>query len=71
MKELVETMAEIIVENVDSGKVVPVPGIGRISLRNRPRRLVRNPKTGERSMKDADRVPKMAFSKSLKKRVET
>lgn len=43
-----------------------LPGVGKITCRERPERMARNPSTGEQIRKDADRVVKITVAKTLK-----
>ena len=56
----------IITKEVACGGAVTLPGVGKISCRERPERMVRNPATGEQFKKDADKVVKMTIAKALK-----
>ncbi len=56
----------IIMREVASGGAVTLPGIGKFFCRERPEREVRNPATGEKFMKDADKVVKVTIAKALK-----
>jgi DNA-binding protein HU-beta len=62
----IEALTEIISETVASGGAVTLPGIGKFMCRERPKREVRNPATGQKFWKDADRVVKVTIAKALK-----
>ena len=43
-----------------------LPGVGKISCRERPERTARNPATGEQIQKPADKVIKVTVAEALK-----
>ncbi len=59
-------LISVIKETVSEGGAVSLPGIGKISSRDRAARTYRNPRTGESISKPEDRAPKMTFSRTLK-----
>lgn len=61
-----EALTAIITEEVSAGGAVTLPGVGKVSCRARPERMVRNPSTGEQFKKEADKVVKMTIAKALK-----
>ena len=61
-----DAMCNLITREVSGGGAVTLPGVGKISCRKRPERMVRNPATGEQFKKDADKVVKMTIAKALK-----
>ena len=61
-----DSIIEIITEEVSKGGAVTLPGVGKIYCRERPERMVRNPATGEQFKKEADKVVKMTIAKALK-----
>ncbi len=61
-----DALAEIVTKEVASGGAVNLPGLGKFACRARPERTVRNPSTGERMQKPADRVAKVTIAKQLK-----
>tara|TARA_B100000886_G_C20174366_1_gene387425 strand:- start:27 stop:314 length:288 start_codon:yes stop_codon:yes gene_type:complete len=61
-----DAMCNLITREVSGGGAVTLPGVGKISCRERPERMVRNPATGEQFKKDADKVVKMTIAKALK-----
>ena len=63
---MLDALTSIITETVSQGGAVNLPGVGKISLRERPERMARNPATGEQIKKDADRVVKVTVAKALK-----
>ena len=64
-----DAITDIITREVSNGGAVTLPGVGKISCRARPARMVRNPATGEQIHKDADKVVKMTIAKALKESV--
>ena len=64
-----DAICNIITKEVSGGGAVTLPGIGKISCRARPERMVRNPATGEQFKKEADKVVKMTIAKALKESV--
>ena len=63
---MLEALTGIITETVSQGGAVTLPGVGKISLRERPERMARNPSTGEQIQKPADKVIKVTVAKALK-----
>ncbi len=63
---VLDALSETIIETVAGGDAVTIPGVGKLSSRDRAARTFRNPRTGETVQKDADRVPRMTFSKTIK-----
>ena len=61
-----DALSEVVAAEVTGGGAVTIPGVGKITCRERPERMVRNPATGEQIKKDADKVVKMTVAKSLK-----
>ena len=61
-----DAICNVITKEVSGGGAVTLPGIGKISCRARPERMVRNPATGEQFKKEADKVVKMTIAKALK-----
>jgi len=61
-----DAITSIITREVSAGGAVTLPGVGKISCRERPERMVRNPATGEQMKKEADKVVKMTIAKALK-----
>ena len=64
-----DAICNIITKEVSGGGAGTLPGIGKISCRARPERMVRNPATGEQFKKEADKVVKMTIAKALKESV--
>jgi DNA-binding protein HU-beta len=61
-----DALAEIISKEVVGGGAVTLPGLGKMFLRAREAREVRNPATGEKIKKPADKVVKFTIAKALK-----
>lgn len=61
-----DALSDVVTSEVLSGGAVTIPGVGKITCRTRPERMVRNPATGEQIKKEADKVVKIAVAKSLK-----
>ena len=66
-----DAICNLITREVAGGGAVTLPGVGKISCRERPERMVRNPSTGEQFKKDADKVVKMTIAKALKDSVNS
>ena len=64
-----DAICNLITREVSGGGAVTLPGIGKISCRERPERMVRNPATGEEVKKPADKVVKFTIAKALKESV--
>jgi len=61
-----DAIATVVARTVAAGGTVTLPGIGKVAVRDRPERQVRNPATGETLTKPADRQVKFALAKALK-----
>ena len=61
-----EALTEIVTREVAAGGAVNLPGLGKFACRDRPEREVRNPSTGEKMTKPADRIAKVTIAKQLK-----
>lgn len=61
-----DAVAAVITREVSNGGSVTIPGIGKIALRARPERQVRNPQTQEMMTKPADKQVKVTIAKALK-----
>ena len=61
-----EALTEIVTREVAAGGAVTLPGLGKFVCRDRPEREVRNPLTGEKTIKPADRSAKVTISRQLK-----
>ncbi|MFT4715177.1 MAG: DNA-binding protein HU-beta [Paracoccaceae bacterium] len=62
----IEALCTIVTNEVAGGGAVTLPGLGKFMCRDRPKRMVRNPATGEQFEKEADRVVKVTIAKALK-----
>lgn len=61
-----DALSAVILEQVSAGGGVAIPDVGKITCRDRPERVVRNPGTGEQLTKPADRQVKVSVAKRLK-----
>jgi DNA-binding protein HU-beta len=61
-----EALTEIVTREVAAGGAVTLPGLGKFACRDRPEREVRNPSTGAKTRKPADRSAKVTISRQLK-----
>lgn len=66
-----DALTAIVTREVKQGGAVTLPGIGKVSCRERPERMVRNPATGEQMKKQADRQVKVTIAKPLKDSVNS
>lgn len=66
-----DALSEVIAEQVSAGGAVTIPSVGKMSCRERPERMVRNPATGEQMKKEADRAVKFTIAKALKDSVNS
>ncbi len=66
-----EALTAIVSGEVAAGGAVTLPGLGKFMCRDRPKRMVRNPATGEQFEKEADRVVKVTIAKALKDVINT
>ncbi len=64
--DVLDALSETIIETVAAGDALTIPGVGKLSARDREARSFRNPRTGETVQKAANRVPRMTFSKTIK-----
>lgn len=60
-----DAIAEIVAREVSRGGAVTLPGIGKVTVRARPARAVRNPATGETMTRPSDTVVKVTISRAL------
>ena len=65
-KQVLDALAKVVTETIASGDAITIPGVGKVSTRERAARTIRNPRTGEPMDKPADRALKMTFTKALK-----
>jgi len=68
---VLDKLAATILEEVSKGGAVTIPGVVKISCRDRPARKVRNPATGELIDKAADRKVAATVLKAVKDAVNT
>ncbi|SOB95035.1 HU family DNA-binding protein [Rhodobacter maris] len=61
-----DAIADVVTKEVAAGGSVTLPGIGKVSCKARPERMVRNPATGDTMMKPADKQVKVTIAKALK-----
>ena len=61
-----DAIQAVVARTVTEGGSLPLPGIGKVGVRARPERQVRNPQTQEMMTKPADKVVKITIAKSLK-----
>lgn len=61
-----DAIAAVVTKEVAAGGAVTLPGIGKVSCKARPERMVRNPATGEQMPKPADKQVKVTVAKALK-----
>ncbi len=69
-EEVVDTIFDAIIGTMKKGGEVSVAGFGIFSVKGRPARMARNPKTGEQVKVAAKKVPKFRPAKGLKDAVE-
>jgi integration host factor subunit alpha len=68
--KIVNAFFETIVETLESGEAVKLSGFGNFSLRDKPSRMGRNPKTGKTAQITARRVITFYPSDKLKDAVD-
>lgn len=61
-----DALSAVVTREVAAGGAVTLPGIGKVAVRERPERMVRNPATGEQISKPADKSVKVTIAKALK-----
>ena len=61
-----DALTAIVTREVAAGGAVTLPGLGKFACRDRPEREVRNPATGEKMTKPADRSAKVTIARQLK-----
>ena len=59
----------IISRELEAGRDVTLPSIGKFKIQERPARMVRNPRTMEQFQKPADKVVRVTVAKALKEKV--
>ena len=65
-EQVVDKVFDSIVASLKKGEEVSVAGLGIFSVKDRPARNARNPKTGETVKVPKTRVPKFRAAKALK-----
>lgn len=68
--EIIEFLKTEIVNNLKSGYQVKIAGLGTFKIRQRKERMALNPKTGEKVLVPATKVPKFTPAKDLKEAVK-
>lgn len=66
VESVLKTTADVITVELHEGGEVPLPGLGKIGVKQRAARLGRNPKTGEELQIPAKSIPHFNASKALK-----
>lgn len=64
--QVLEVLVDRITAELREGRPVALPGLGKITVRDTPARMVRNPSTGEPIEKPAGKTVRMTLSKALK-----
>ncbi len=65
-EQVVDTVFDSIVKTLKKGDEVSVAGFGKFSVKDKPARDARNPKTGETVKVKASKAPKFGAAKALK-----
>ena len=65
-EQVVDTVFDSIVSTLKKGGEVSVAGFGKFSVKDKPARDARNPKTGETVKVKASKAPKFGAAKALK-----
>jgi integration host factor subunit beta len=66
----VKTILDAMAEALAQGQRIEIRGFGSFSLNDRPPRVGRNPKSGEKVLVPAKRVPHFKAGKELRQRVD-
>ncbi len=66
VEPILKILGEVIQAELKKGAEVTLPGIGKLSVKHRPARTGRNPKTGETIEIEAKRLPDFTAAKALK-----
>ena len=61
-----DAIADLTVATAKAGEPILVPGIGKLSVTDKPERQARNPSTGQMVTVAAKKAPKVTIAKSLK-----
>jgi DNA-binding protein HU-beta len=67
--EIVEAVVDAVIDRVKSGDKLLISGLGTLSLKKKPARKARNPKTGETVDVAAKTVVKFTTAKALKEAI--
>lgn len=68
-EDILERLAVVADEQLQSGGELNIPGIGKLSVKQRAARIGRNPRTGEQVQVEASKGVKFTASSTLKKAV--
>jgi DNA-binding protein HU-beta len=63
---VLDTLNEVVTDCIANGEEVTIPGIGKLSIKDKAARKGRNPSTGEEMDIPAKRVPHFSAAKALK-----
>jgi DNA-binding protein HU-beta len=63
---IIDALGKVVQEALAKGEEVTLPGIGKLSVKERPARTGRNPRTGEAVQIEAKKAPAFSASKALK-----
>ncbi|MEW6314317.1 MAG: HU family DNA-binding protein [Pseudomonadota bacterium] len=66
VEAVLDTMSDVVHGELQGGGEITLHGIGKLSVKDRPARVGRNPSTGEDIKIPAKRVPKFSAAKALK-----
>ena len=69
-REYLERFGDIAAAEIRKGGEVPLPGLGKLKVQEKPERRGRNPRTGESVTVTARRVVTFSTSSSLKQSME-
>jgi integration host factor subunit beta len=71
VEQIVNTVLDVITSALVKGQRVELRGFGTFSVKDRPARIGRNPRTGETVKVAAKRLPAFKAGKELKERINT
>lgn len=63
---VLDCLADITIRELKSGNEVPLPGLGKLTVKHKAARTGRNPKTGDEIEIPAKTVPHFSAAKALK-----
>lgn len=66
VEHVLKTTADVIHATLAEGGDVPLPGLGKLTVKSRTARTAKNPKTGELVQVPAKKVPHFSAVKALK-----